>query len=296
MNNFNLNLFKYFYYVVYYNGFTNASKNLNIAQSSLSYNIKQLELQLDEKLINRDNKKFELTEYGSNLYENLESAFDILNNNLEQLNSQKTTEITVGVRHYLSDFIFKDSILEFIRTYPSIHVNIKLYSRLDIKKFDDEYDVIIDYEDYTNLITADTKELLCTLKNTFVSGKELSKSYESLKSISELGNTKLISMCPNKRNGKFQKMCFENGILFENCISVNDSNLSKELVKSNLGLCFVNREFFKEELASGDVKEIDIKEELFNDNIYIVYKDNKKANNSMKFINILKRQWRDYNE
>ncbi len=39
MNNFNLNLFKYFYYVVYYNGFTSASKNLNIAQSSLSYNI-----------------------------------------------------------------------------------------------------------------------------------------------------------------------------------------------------------------------------------------------------------------
>ena len=73
MNNFNLNLFKYFYYVVYYNGFTNASKNLNIAQSSLSYNIKQLELQLDKVLIIRDNKNFELTEDGHNLYENLKS-------------------------------------------------------------------------------------------------------------------------------------------------------------------------------------------------------------------------------
>ena len=67
MNNFNLNLFKYFYYVVYYNGFTNASKNLNIAQSSLSYNIKQLELQLDKTLIIRDNKNFELTEDGVNV-------------------------------------------------------------------------------------------------------------------------------------------------------------------------------------------------------------------------------------
>lgn len=293
MNNFNLNLFKYFYYVVYYNGFTNASKNLNIAQSSLSYNIKQLELQLDKTLIIRDNKNFELTEDGYNLYENLKSAFSILNQNLEQFDNQNTVELTIGVRHYLSDFIFRDSIVEFINTYPNIHINIKLYSKLDVKKFEDEYDMLIDYEDYTNLINTNNKDLLCTLNNTFVSGKELSKNYESIQSIKELGNTRLISMCPNKRNGKFQKMCFENGILFENIISVNDSIISKELVKNNLGLCFVNREFFKEEIANGDVKEIKVKEQLFNDNVYIVYKNGKNINNINKFIKILKKQYKE---
>ena len=293
MNNFNLNLFKYFYYVVYYNGFTNASKNLNIAQSSLSYNIKQLELQLDKTLIIRDNKNFELTEDGYNLYENLKSAFSILNQNLEQFDNQNTMELTIGIRHYLSDFVFKDSIVEFINTYPNIHINIKLYSKLDVKKFEEEYDVLIDYEDYTNLINTNNKDLLCTLNNTIVSGKELSKNYESIQSIKELGNTRLISMCPNKRNGKFQKMCFENGILFENIISVNDSIISKELVKNNLGLCFVNRDFFKEEIVNGDVKEIKVKEQLFNDNIYIVYKNGKNINNINKFIKILKKQYKE---
>ena len=171
MNNFNLNLFKYFYYVVYYNGFTNASKNLNIAQSSLSYNIKQLELQLDKVLIIRDNKNFELTEDGYNLYENLKSAFIILNQNLEQFNNQNTMELTIGIRHYLSDFIFKDSIVEFVNTYPNIHINIKLYSKLEVKKIEDEYDMLIDYEDYTNLINTNNKDFLCTLNNIFVSGK-----------------------------------------------------------------------------------------------------------------------------
>lgn len=269
MNNFNLNLFKYFYYVVYYNGFTNASKNLNIAQSSLSYNIKQLELQLDKNLIIRDNKKFELTEDGYNLYENLKTVFNVLNQNLEQLNNQNRQEITIGVRHYLSDFIFKDAIVEFINTYPNIHININLYSKLDVKKFNDEYDIVIDYEDYTNLIAADNKELLCVLNNTFVSGKELSKNYEPINSIKELKNTKLISMCPNKKNGKFQKMCFDNGILFENIISVNDSMLSKKLVKNNVGLCFANEAFFREEIVNGYVKKVKVIEELFNDNIYI---------------------------
>lgn len=291
MNNFNLNLFKYFYYVVYYNGFTNASRNLNIAQSSLSYNIKQLELQLDKSLIIRDHKNFELTEDGDNLYENLKSAFSILNKNLEQFDNQNTVELTIGVRHYLSDFIFRDSIVEFINTYPNIHINIKLYSKLDIKKFEDEYDIVIDYEDYINLINTNSKDLLCTLNNTFVSGKELSKNYESIQSIKELGNTRLISMCPNKKNGKFQKMCFENGILFKNIISVNDSILSKELVKNNLGLCFVNREFFKEEIANGDIREIKVKEKLFNDNIYIVYKNNKNSDNINRFIKVLEKQY-----
>lgn len=293
MNNFNLNLFKYFYYVVYYNGFTNASKNLNIAQSSLSYNIKQLELQLDKILIIRDNKKFELTEDGYNLYENLKSAFSILNQNLKQFDNQNTMELTIGVRHYLSDFIFKDSIVEFINTYPNIHINMKLYSKLDVKKFEDEYDILIDYEDYTNLINTNNKELLCILNNAFVSGKKLSKNYESIQSIKELGNTQLISMCPNKRNGKFQKMCFENGILFENIISVNDSIISKELVKNNLGLCFVNKDFFKEEIANGDIKEIKIKEQLFNDNVFIVYKKSKNIDNINKFIKLLKRQYKE---
>ena len=293
MNNFNLNLFKYFYYVVYYNGFTNASKNLNIAQSSLSYNIKQLELQLDKVLIIRDNKNFELTEDGYNLYENLKSVFNILNQNLEQFNVQNKMEITIGVRHYLSDFIFKDSIVEFINIYPNIHINIKLYSKLDIKKFEDEYDIVIDYEDYTNLINNENKRLLCTLNNIFVSGKELSKNYETIQSIKELGNTKLISMCPNKRNGKFQKMCFENGILFENIISINDCILAKELVKNNLGLCFANKDFFKEEIASGEVKEIKIKENMFNDNIFIVYKKGKNINNILKFIKILLSQYKE---
>ena len=291
MNNFNLNLFKYFYYVVYYNGFTNASKNLNIAQSSLSYNIKQLELQLDKVLIIRDHKNFELTEDGYNLYENLKSAFSILNQNLEQFDNPNTMELTIGVRHYLSDFIFKDSVVEFINTYSNIHINIKLYSKLDIKKFEDEYDMVIDYEDYTNLINNDNKKLLCTLNNTFVVGKELSKNYESVYSIKELGNTRLISMCPNKRNGKFQKMCFENGILFENIISINDSTLSKELVKNNLGLSFANKDFFKEELASGDIKEIKVVEEMFKDNICIVYKKGKNLNNIIKFIKILEKQY-----
>ena len=293
MNNFNLNLFKYFYYVVYYGGFTNASKNLNLAQSSLSYSIKQLELQLNKQLIIRDNKKFELTEEGNNLYENLKAAFGILNNNLEKFNTYDVSELNIGIRHYLSDFIFKEALNEFINIYPNIHINIHLYSKLDLKKFEEDFDIIIDYEDYTSLILSSNKIKLCSLDNIFIAGKELYNNYENINSIKELANSKLISMCPNKKNGKFQKFCFENNMLFENIISVNDSVLSKKLVKDNIGLSLVNAEYFKEELVSGEVKEIKIQEKLFKDDVYIVYKNNKNINNINIFINLLKKQYEE---
>ena len=46
----------------------------------------------------------------------------------------------------------------------------------------------------------------------------------------------------------------------------------------------------KEEIANGDIKEIKVKEQLFNDNVYIVYKNNKNIDNINRFIKILKSQ------
>ena len=62
---------------------------------------------------------------------------------------------------------------------------------------------------------------------------------------------------------------------------------------NNLRLCLVNKEFFKEEIINGDVKEIKVKEQLFNDNVYIVYKNGKNINNINKFITILKKQYKE---
>ena len=198
MNNFNLNLFKYFYYVAYYNGFTNAAKNLNIAQSALSYSIKQLELQLNKTLIIRNTKSFELTEDGNNLYENLKSAFQILNDNLGQFNDRDIVEITIGVRHYLSDFILREAINEFINVFPNIHLNIKLYSKLDVKKYEDEYDILIDYEDYVKMLSTNNKVFLCNLDNIFAVGKELFKDYIDVKSVKDLANIRFISIAVRK--------------------------------------------------------------------------------------------------
>ncbi len=293
MDNFNFNLFKYFYYVVYYKGFTNAARHLNVVQSALSYNVKTLENLIGKVLIIRNSKNFELTEDGSNLYEMIKSMFGILEQNFQPFNEKNNIydELSIGVRHYLSDFIFKDAIKEFFEKYPNVHLNIDLYSKLDTKKFDEEYDIIIDYIEYTNLIDTPNKKELCELSNIIVAGKNLYKSFSTVKDIQEIKNAKFISLCPNKKKGKFQKYCFDNNVLFTDIVAINDSLLQKQLIKDDIGLSLIAEESIKTELINGDIKKIDIKDEIFKDKIVIAYKNNKKSKNINNFINILTKKY-----
>lgn len=292
MNNFNLNLFKYFFYVVYFNGFSNTSRNLNIAQSALSYNVKQLEIQLQKQLIIRDNKNFQLTEDGANLFENLKPVFDFFENHLKEFNNN-VEELTIGIRHYLSDFIFRDAIKEFVNKYPNIHLNIKMYSKLDLNKANNEYDIILDYDDYIDMLENVNIVHICALENIIVAGKKLSKAYESIKALKELDNVEMITMCPNRKNGKFQKLCFENGILVDNVISINDSELCKKLIIDDIGLCLINKVNVVKELASGEIKEIILKDDLFKDNVCLAYKNSTNLTNIKKFIDVLLNEYKE---
>lgn len=106
----------------------------------------------------------------------------------------------------------------------------------------------------------------------------------------DLSDVNFISMCPNKKNGKLQKMCFDNNMLFNNIITINNSILCKKLVKDNIGLCLINKAAVREELATGDICEIKISEPIFNDNIILVYKNKKNVN---KFIDEIKKVYKE---
>ena len=289
MDNFNFNLFKYFYYVAYYKGFTNAARHLNIVQSALSYNIKTLESLIGKTLIIRSSKNFQLTDEGNNLYEMIKPMFSILEKNFQPFtdNNNVYEELTIGIRHHLSDFLFKDSLKEYIDNNPNVHLNFDLYSKLDTKKFEDEYDLVIDYIEYTNLLNCSNKKELCELNNVIVCGNNLYSKYSSVKDIQDLRNVKFISLCPNKKKGKFQKFCFENNVLFTDVISINDCFLQKKLIKDDLGISLVLEDSVKTELINGDIKKINIDNNLFKDKIVIVYKNGKKDKIINSFIDIL---------
>ena len=288
MDNFNFNLFKYFYYVVLYNGVTNASKNLSVAQPSLSLSIKNLESQLNKILIDRNKKQFSLTEEGYQLYEILKPIFENIEKNIDFFNNEKKyIEINIGIRYSYAKNILSEFIKNFRYEFPKVKINVDLYSKLNFDKIKNkEYDIVIDDDDYIKQLENVNAEILCELENYFICGSNLYNEYKNINSIKEIDSMPFISYRPSLKTGKFRQYCYKNDVSFLEIFSVNESDLYFKLVKENFGIGISNKLLLKDYLNERTVFIINIEEKIFKDRISIAHtKNNIYINN---FISMLK--------
>ena len=112
----NLNLYRSFYYVAKFGGFTVASKKMMVSQPALSANIKNLEDILGVQLIDRKIGKIALTNNGRELFLKLEEIINILNGVIEQ------QEINIGCIRVIADNYLQDIICTFKKQNPNIKI------------------------------------------------------------------------------------------------------------------------------------------------------------------------------
>lgn len=250
MDNFNLNLFKYFYYVVLYSGVTNASKNLSVAQPSLSLSIKNLEGQLQKSLIDRTSKQFILTDEGEKLFELLKPFFENMEKNIDFSNKKNKYEvINIGIRYCYAKSILSNFITLYSQEHPKIKLNIDLYSKLNFEKVKNkEYDIVIDDYDYVSQLDNISIENLISIKNYFICGNKYYNDFKNVRSISELDEAPFISYRPSLKNGKFRKLCYDNNVSFIEIYNVNESDLYFDLLIKNSLIGFTNEILLKEYL------------------------------------------------
>ena len=288
MDNFNFNLFKYFYYVVLYNGVTNASKNLNVAQPSLSLSIKNLELQLNKTLIDRSNKQFNLTGEGYQLFEVLRPVFESIEKNIDFLNNKKKyLEINIGIRYSYGKTVLSEFLKIFRTEYPNVKINIDLYSKLDFNKVKNgQYDIVIDDNDYISQLENVKTETICEIENCFICGNRALSEYKNVNSVSEIDTVPFIAYKPSLKAGKFKRFCYENDISFLEIVNVNESDLYYKLVQENIGIGFSNKLLLKRFLQDKSLYIINIKEDIFKDVLSIAYTKN--THTVYNFIKMLK--------
>lgn len=97
-----LQYFKTLAHVLHY---TQAAKELHIAQPSLSYSISELEKELDVKLFNKENRKISLTVYGEQFLPYAEKALALLDEGTDVLRQMARTALQVvhlGYFHSIS--------------------------------------------------------------------------------------------------------------------------------------------------------------------------------------------------
>jgi LysR family transcriptional regulator, cyn operon transcriptional activator len=124
--------------------FTEAATALNISQSTLSQQIKQLEDELSVPLFNRIGKRITLTEAGNLFSEYALQSINRANEGLlllRDLKNLNTGKITIGVI-YSMRILFAKILVQFASQYPNIKIQVvfgttkDLLERLNLHHFD----------------------------------------------------------------------------------------------------------------------------------------------------------------
>lgn len=106
--------------------FSDAAKALNIAQSSLSQQIKQLEQELGVNLFLRNSRSICLTEAGELMLPYAQRAIYDAQTCVERINDLRkllTGTLNIGVTYSFSP-ILTESVISFMKLYPGIKLNI----------------------------------------------------------------------------------------------------------------------------------------------------------------------------
>lgn len=124
--------------------FTEAARVLNISQSTLSQQIKQLEDELNIPLFNRIGKRITLTEAGDLFGEYALQSINRANEGLlllQDLKNLNTGKITIGVI-YSMRIPFAKTLIQFATQYPNIKIQVvfgttkDLLEKLNLHQFD----------------------------------------------------------------------------------------------------------------------------------------------------------------
>lgn len=121
-----LNSLRVFEAAARYLSFTHAATELNVTQSAVSRQIRQLEESLGFRLFNRLHRALELTNEGSELSMLLSRQFGELNRAIYQLAPSLQSELKIKVETSLAARWLVPRLHKFRKRYPELQVNLTL--------------------------------------------------------------------------------------------------------------------------------------------------------------------------
>ena len=115
-----------FIHVAEQNSFTKAAQTLGYSQSTISFQIKQLETELNSQLFERINHTVALTEKGKEVLEYAHQISKLTQELEETIQTKKDVKghIRLAMADSLCDSFLGDGFLDFRKKYPDISLKI----------------------------------------------------------------------------------------------------------------------------------------------------------------------------
>ena len=278
-SNINLNLYKTFYDVAKYGSISKAAEESYTSQPAISKSIKKLESDLGIDLFYRKPNGVELTEKGKELLYYVEKSYSNLltaeRAMVETENLQKG-KLSIGMPSNLGTFYLFDKVIDFHNKYPNIEIAIITGGTNYLLNLLDSHSVDF-IVDTAPIDLSNNDEMTCRkLKNVkycFAVKKDTTHvDYKNIKSIKDLEDMPLILPVPGTANRKaLDEELNKYNVDIKNVINIHTSEMICSFIKKDLGIGYIMKDFIKSE---DSVEIINIKEELPNVDIDIVYNKN----------------------
>lgn len=284
--NINLNLYKTFYDVAKYGSISKTAINTYTSQPAISKAIKKLESELNTQLFYRNLNGVELTDKGKELLYFVEKSYSnlvIAERTMLETENLERGKLSIGMPSNIGSFYLFDKIIEFHNNYPNIEITIitgstnNLLSLLDSHKVD----FVIDTSPINNISSDTIVTELNSVNYCFVSKNK----YDDIKSLKDLENKPLILPIPGTKNRyDLDELLSKNDVNIENVINIHTSEMIISGVKKNLGIGYVIYNLVEDDIKSGELNLVNIKEKLPTSVINIVSDKNFLTSAPKKFI------------
>lgn len=287
--NINLNLLKYFYEAVNVGNITRASERLLISQPAITKAIRELEIELNVKLLERSKKGVVPTEEGKILYEHIKEMFQDFNSTLNILESSNNNGGHLYIGATTTNFInfIIDALNVFKDTYPNVHIHIVLEEMAILNDMNrlGKLDILIknNYEamdDFVEVKSFEINDKFVVSKDAF---PELGEKVYSLDEILEYPFVLLSNITHGRRS--FDSFLKEKKIDFKPTYEFNSYSLCKELIKSGFGIGIGNPIHYQEDDFIVINTDFNLPTRKFN----IGYMKTSKNKYTNEFINIIKK-------
>lgn len=122
-----------------------AAEQAGIAKSAMSRKLRLLEERMQAVLIARTTRQWALTEAGREYYDKglgILSTFDEFEGSVRNDNVNIRGDITLSIPLYFGKNSLSSHLLEFVKRYPEVHLNVEFSDRL-VDVIDEHFDLVV---------------------------------------------------------------------------------------------------------------------------------------------------------
>lgn len=263
----NLEYYRVFYHAAKCGSVTKAAAELSLSQPAVSQSIRQLENVLGIRLFVRSARGLTLTAEGKALYAYAEagcSQFEAGEKNLFQMKNLEYGEIKIGASDMTLRFFLLPYLERFHEKYPGVRFQITngptpaamallKEGRIDFAVVSGPFPA----QDNIRMVP-----VRC-IQDIFVAGPKFAAYAQKEQPLSVLEQIPLITLDKDTSTRRYvQRFLEERNVRIRPEFELSTSDMIVQFALRNLGIGCVVRDFAKKELDSGELVELQLKEQL----------------------------------